>query len=135
MVDLSVQPAVVGPITLTDLVRYAGASGDFNPLHHDDAYAREAGYTGPFAMGMFSAGIVGAWAAERYGPKSIRRFRVRFDQQVWPGDVLSISVAAPPEPAATETGEQAQDIEVTCRSDRAGVVSRIWLTVVAHTVE
>ena len=43
-------------VTLTDVVRYAGASGDFNPLHHDEAAARAAGMDGAFAHGMFSAG-------------------------------------------------------------------------------
>ena len=77
-----------GPITITDLVRYAGASGDFNPLHHDDAAAREAGFDGIFSIGMFQAALLGTFVVEQLGPSNIRRFTTRFSEQVWPGDVL-----------------------------------------------
>ena len=48
-----------GPVSRTDLVRYSGASGDFNPLHHDEGFARAAGLPGVMAHGMFSAGLLG----------------------------------------------------------------------------
>lgn len=78
-----------GPVTLTDLVRYAGASLDFNPLHHDGAYAREAGYAGVIAHGMFSAGLLGSFVTAWFGASSVRRYRVRFREPVAPGDVLA----------------------------------------------
>jgi len=77
-----------GPITITDIVRYAGASGDFNPLHHDDAVARAAGFDGVFSIGMFQAALLGTFVVEWLGPTNIRRFTTRFSEQVWPGDVL-----------------------------------------------
>lgn len=80
-----------GPLTITDIVRYAGASGDFNPLHHDEKAAREAGFPGVFSMGMLPASVLGAFAAEWLGPLNIRRFTTRFKEQVWPGDVLVCS--------------------------------------------
>jgi acyl dehydratase len=92
------------PVTRTDLVRYAGVSGDFHPLHHDEQFCRAAGFPSSFAMGMCSAGLIGSWAADRIGPGAadrigpgaIRRFRVRFKQQVWPGDELVVSGSREP---------------------------------------
>ena len=83
--------ATAGPMTRTDFVRYAGAGGDFHPLHHDEVYAREAGLPGVFGMGMLHAGILGNHLARWVGPDNIRRFAIRFTGQVWPGDVLTIT--------------------------------------------
>ena len=78
----------VGPLTRTDIVRFAGAGGDFNPLHHDEDYARAAGFPTVFAMGQFQAGLLSRLAAEWFGIENVRRYRVRFKAKVWPGDVL-----------------------------------------------
>ena len=67
---------VVGPLTRTDFVRYAGASNDFNPLHHDDEYARAAGHPSVFAHGMFSAGLLASYLVAWFGPDSVRAFSV-----------------------------------------------------------
>ncbi|ETZ37965.1 maoC like domain protein [Mycobacterium intracellulare 1956] len=72
-------------------VRYAGASGDFNPMHYDDQLARSAGYPSVFAQGMFSAALLAGFATDWLGAGSVRRFGVRFREQVWPGDVLTCS--------------------------------------------
>jgi acyl dehydratase len=79
----------VGPITRTHIVRYAGASGDFNPLHHDDEYARSLGNPQIFAMGMFPAGILASAATRWLGLGHIRRLSVRFRSRVWPDDRLA----------------------------------------------
>jgi peroxisomal enoyl-CoA hydratase 2 len=68
-------------LTRTDIVRYAGASGDFNPVHHDEGHARALGYPGVFAMGMLPAGILACRAA---GAAGLTRLAVRFQGQVWP---------------------------------------------------
>ena len=81
----------VGPLTRTDFVRYAGASGDFHPLHHDDVYAREAGLPGVFGMGMLHGGMLGVQLARWVGPENLRRFAIRFTGQVWPGDELTLT--------------------------------------------
>ena len=78
----------VGPLTRTDIVRFAGAGGDFNPLHHDEEYARAAGFPGVFAMGQFQAGLLSRLAAEWLGAENVRTYKVRFKAKVWPGDVL-----------------------------------------------
>src|ERR1035437_2177180 len=86
-------PLVIGPISMTDIVRYQGASGDMNPIHHDEASARQAGFASPLALGMMQAGMLATWATDWLGAERIRRFRVRFIEQVWPGDVLPSSGA------------------------------------------
>jgi acyl dehydratase len=78
-------------MTRTDFVRYAGASGDFHPLHHDEPYAKEAGLPGVFGMGLLHAGILGDRLARWAGPDNIRRFGIRFTGQVWPDDVLAFT--------------------------------------------
>jgi acyl dehydratase len=77
-----------GPLTRTDLVRYAGASGDFNPLHHDHEFATTAGLPDVMAHGMLSAGLLASALTRWYGPGSVRRYAVRFQSPVWPGDTL-----------------------------------------------
>lgn len=78
----------VGPITRTDIVKYAGASGDFTRLHHDESAARDAGFSGVFAMGMLSAGVLGHFVGDWLGYSRIREYDVRFIDAVWPGETL-----------------------------------------------
>jgi acyl dehydratase len=94
-----------GPQTRTDIVRYQGATGDFNPIHHDDEFARSSGSSGVFSVGMLQAGYLGTYCVELFGPESVRRLSVRFAEQVWPGDELIcrgvISAVAPAEYGGT----------------------------------
>ena len=83
--------ATFGPMTRTDFVRYAGASGDFHPLHHDEPYAQCVGMPSVFGMGLLHAGILGDHLARWVGPANIRTFGIRFTGQVWPGDVLEFT--------------------------------------------
>jgi acyl dehydratase len=78
-----------GPLTTRMFVRYAGASGDFNPMHYDDTLARPAGYPSVFAQGMLSAALLASFAVDWLGAENVRRYQVRFREQVWPGDVLT----------------------------------------------
>ena len=80
---------VEGPLRVTDMVRYQGASGDMNPIHHDPEFALQAGYPSPFAVGMRQAGVFGALLGGWLGPENARRLKVRFRGQAWPGDVLT----------------------------------------------
>ncbi|MFN2489161.1 MAG: MaoC/PaaZ C-terminal domain-containing protein [Actinomycetota bacterium] len=80
---------VFGPLERGDIVRYAGASGDFNPIHIDEGYARAAGAPTVFAMGMLPAGYLAHAVSDWFGgPHRLRRFKVRFTTRVWPGDEL-----------------------------------------------
>ena len=63
-----------GPLTRTDFVRYQGASGDFNPIHHDDEFAQSAGYPTVFSVGMLQAGILASYATDWLGAHNVRRF-------------------------------------------------------------
>jgi len=80
----------VGPITRTDIVKYAGAGGDFNPIHHDEAWAVSIGLPSVFAMGLFQGGLSSRLASDWIGLANLKNFGTRFRSQVWPGEVLKI---------------------------------------------
>jgi len=80
---------VVENLTRSDIVRYAGASGDFNPIHHDQTFAEAAGNPTVFAHGMLSAGFVGKCVTDYVGVQNLRQLKVRFATRVWPGDTIT----------------------------------------------
>ena len=72
-------------------MQYAGASGDYNPLHTDEVYATKiAGYPSVFAHGMLTMGLTGQAVTALAGTENLLRFGVRFTAQVWPGDTLTV---------------------------------------------
>ncbi len=81
-------PELAHVLTRTDLVAYAGASGDFNPMHHDEVKATAAGQPSVFGHGMFSMGLVGTAITNYVGVGNVRRFQVRFARQTWPDEEL-----------------------------------------------
>ena len=81
----------VPEINRTHFVRYAGASGDFNPIHHDQGFAEKAGLPTVFGIGMFTAGALSRVVSEWFGPESIKRYKVRFATRLWPGDEIRFS--------------------------------------------
>ena len=121
-------PRIVGPITRTDIVRYQGASGDFNPVHHDELFARAAGYPAPLGVGMFQAGALFAWASDWLGPSNVRRARCRWKEPVFPGDTLTLSGTV----ARTydEGGERRVDLDLICTKQDGGVAVQAWATFV-----
>ena len=72
----------------TQIVMYAGASGDFHPMHTDASYARAMGMPGVFAHGMLTMGIAGRALTDLAGAANLADYRARFQGQVWPGDTL-----------------------------------------------
>ena len=76
-------------ITKLQLVKYAGASGDYNLIHTDDETARRVGLDGVIAHGMLSMAFLGQYLSWLTGPESVRRLTVRFIEMVRPGDVLT----------------------------------------------
>ncbi|MET7731918.1 MaoC/PaaZ C-terminal domain-containing protein [Streptomyces sp. NPDC005402] len=87
------ESVLVEDLKRTRIVQYAGASGDFNPLHTDERFAVEAAeYPGVFAHGMLSMGMTGRVLTDWVGPESLLRYGVRFKAQVWPGDTLTATV-------------------------------------------
>jgi acyl dehydratase len=94
-------------VTRTDIVQYQGASGDFNPIHHDDAVAQDAGYPTAFSAGMFQAGLLASYASGWLGARNLRGYRMRFQEQVWPGDRLHFAGTV------TEVTEDGDAVHVT----------------------
>jgi acyl dehydratase len=82
-------PALVkGPLAEVDLVRYAGASGDFNPIHTVPRIAREVGLDGVIAHGMLIMAYAGKLLTDWAGPNALREFNVRFTGMTEPGETL-----------------------------------------------
>lgn len=87
------QKVLVDGLTRTQIVQFAGASGDYNPLHTDEVYAREvANFPSVFAHGMLTMSIAGQYLSELFGTENVTRFSSRFKGQVWPGDSLKALV-------------------------------------------
>ncbi|MBT3708599.1 MaoC/PaaZ C-terminal domain-containing protein [Pseudomonadales bacterium] len=116
----SYEEEVCRDLSRTQIVQYAGTSGDYNPLHTDDKYTTEiAKYPSVFAHGMLSMGMTGKMLTNYVGDGRLRSFGVRFTAQVFPGATLTATatVAA----IRDEDGESIADIEVST-VDEAGTV-------------
>src|SRR5580658_1420758 len=85
-------PVITHKLTRTDLVKYAGASGDFNPMHHDEVAAQAAGQPSVFGHGMFSMGLLGTALTDYVGVGNVTRYQVRFARQTWPDEVLTSKI-------------------------------------------
>ncbi len=103
-------PAVTHELGRTDLVKYAGASGDFNPMHTDEVAAQAAGLPSVFGHGMFSMGLVGRALTDWAGVGNLVSFRVRFTKQTWPGEQLTTAVTVTAK--RDEGGQRLVDAEV-----------------------
>jgi acyl dehydratase len=113
----SPRPRKVGPLTATDIVRFAGAGGDFNPLHHDEAAAHAAGFETVIAMGQFSAGLLAGLLTDWVGIENVRAFEVRFVAPVYVGDVLELLAEV------TAVGNDEAQISLTARSGEKDVTT------------
>lgn len=82
---------IKAPVTHLQLVRYAGASGDFNPLHTDPAIGEMVGTGGIIAHGMLIMGFVGQLLSDYIGPEALRSFGVRFKGMTHLDDVITCS--------------------------------------------
>ena len=113
-------PALVDePLTRTDFVRYQGASGDMNPIHHDEGFATAAGFPSVFAVGMLQAGILATYATDWFGPANVRRFKVQFREQAWPDDVLTYQGTVVGK--RTVGAERLVDLELTATRQTGGL--------------
>jgi acyl dehydratase len=111
------------PTSRTDIVRYQGASGDMNPIHHDDGYAALGGYSSAFSVGMLQAGVLGTYLADLFGPASIMRFRTQFREQVWPGDALTYRGTV------SALADGVMELELQAVRQNGGVHIYAWATV------
>jgi acyl dehydratase len=83
------EATLVDGLTRTQIVQYAGASGDYNPLHSDAVFTEKvAGYPGVFAHGMLTMAMTGRLLTDLAGAEGLVRYGARFRAQVWPGDTL-----------------------------------------------
>jgi acyl dehydratase len=114
---------LVDNLTRTQIVQYAGASGDFNPLHTDEPFARDvAGYPGVFAHGMLTMGMTGRALTDWVGDGRLLEFGVRFVKQVWPGDTLTATVTV--ESVRSEDDPPVSELSVvTVNQDGATVLT------------
>jgi len=80
---------VKSPVSHLQLVRYAGASGDFNPLHTDPKIGELVGVGGIIAHGMLIMGFVGQLLSDYVGPTALRKFDVRFKGMTRIDDVIT----------------------------------------------
>ncbi|CUR58364.1 hypothetical protein NOCA250018 [metagenome] len=104
-----IQDIALENLSRTQIVQYAGASGDFNPLHTDEVYARQvAGYPTVMAHGMLTMGAIGRVVGETFGYSTIRAFGGRFRAGVFPGDDV-----------------MAHLVVDSVRQDEAGTVARL----------
>jgi uncharacterized OB-fold protein len=105
----------LSPLTITDIVRYAGASGDFNPIHHDPDLAAEAGQPGVFVMGMLTAGVVTPYLEDVVEQGGV--VEMRFLERVWPGHPLAVQVHRGADGAVAEVSSGGKPVlHVTARS-------------------
>ncbi len=117
-----VGPVISHTLNRTDFVRYAGASGDYNPMHHDEPKAVAARQPSVFGHGMLSAGILGRAITDWVGVAALQTYKVRFATQTWPDDTVSTHLEVTE--VRTEDGVQLADLTAELRNqDGAPVIT------------
>jgi len=115
------EQVLVDDLTRTQIVQYAGASGDYNPLHTDDKFATQvAGYPGVFAHGMLTMGMTGRILTDWVGDGRLLRYGARFVKQVWPGD--SLTATAEITAVREDGGVPVADLKIETRNQAGEVV-------------
>ncbi|MGY1746729.1 MaoC/PaaZ C-terminal domain-containing protein [Blastococcus sp. SYSU D00695] len=117
-VGASRQVTVVDDLTRTQIVMYAGASGDYNPIHTDEVFSTQAaGFPSVFAHGMLTMGMTGRALTDWVGEGQLLTYGVQFRGQVWPGDTLVTTMTV------TAVHDDSVDLEVrTTNQDGRDVV-------------
>lgn len=106
-------------ITRAELVRYAGASGDFNPIHWNDRTARAVGLPGVIAHGMFTMALAGRAVTAWAGVGMVVEYRVRFAKPVVvPDDDEGVEIVVTGSVRSVEDGEAQIELTVTCQGEK-----------------
>ncbi|MGE5288857.1 MAG: MaoC/PaaZ C-terminal domain-containing protein [Micromonosporaceae bacterium] len=122
------EATLVGGLTRTQIVQYAGASGDFNPLHTDEVFMQKvAGYPSVFAHGMLTMAMTGRLLTGVAGPENLVRFGARFRAQVWPGDTLAAKATV--DAVREEAGATLVDLTLSTVNQRGEEVLSGYATV------
>jgi acyl dehydratase len=117
----SYEEQIADNITRTQLVQYAGASGDYNPIHTDEVYTTKvAGYPSVFAHGMLPMGMTGKMLTNYVGDGRLTNYGVRFTKQVWPGD--SLTSTATVTAIREEGGQHFIDLDIATTNQAGEVV-------------
>jgi len=120
-VGVSHAAVVVENLTRTQIVQYAGASGDYNPLHTDEVFATQvAGYPSVFAHGMLTMGMTGKMLTDYVGDARLTYYGGRFTSQVWPGDTLTATATVTA--LRVDDGVSAADFDVVTQNQNGVVV-------------
>ena len=115
------EETIVDNLTRTQIVQYAGASGDYNPVHTDEVFAAKvARYPSVFAHGMLTMGMAGKAVTNYVGDGRLTKFGVRFSKQVWPGDTLRAKLSVTK--IFEEDGQHFADVAVETTNDKDDVV-------------
>jgi acyl dehydratase len=115
------EEVVVDDLSRTQIVMYAGASGDYNPLHSDDKFTTEvAGYPSVFAHGMLSMGMTGRVVTDWVGIEALKSYGVRFSKQVFPGATLTTTVTV--KSIDTSGADPVAELDVTTKDQNGDVV-------------
>lgn len=124
-------PLVCGPLTRTDFVKFAGASNDFNPNHHDEIYAVANGSKSIFGMGMLAGGYCARLLTDWLGDGSLTHLRIRFASRFWPDDVLTCTAHITEKGTDDRTGfvdcefsAENQNGEVVIRGDATACLAK-----------
>ena len=108
-------------LSRTQIVQYAGASGDYNPLHSDEIFTTKvAKYPTVFAHGMLTMGMTGRMVTDFVGDGRLTAYGVRFTRQVWPGDALTATAKV--DAVREEDGQNLVDLSVTTVNQDGDVV-------------
>ena len=108
-------------LSRTQIVQYAGASGDYNPLHSDEIFTTKvAKYPTVFAHGMLTMGMTGRMVTDFVGDGRLTAYGVRFTRQVWPGDALTATAKV--DAVRDEDGQGLVDLSVTTVNQDGDVV-------------
>jgi acyl dehydratase len=110
-------PLTKAPITTEQLVRYAGASGDFNRIHYDEPFARAGGYPSVIAHGMLSMGFFGQLLSDWAGPSTVARLAARFKAVTFPGDVITCTG----EVTAKDETNRTVEVKLTARNQNGAI--------------
>ncbi len=120
-------PLVKPPVDRIQIARYAGATGDYNPLSVDEQFARNAGFPSALAPGMLAMGFLGELVVDWLRGAPLRRFSARFVKIIWPGDVIT-SRGRVVDRRFQDGGKYAVDIEVWAENQRGELVVRGTVT-------